>query len=577
MRRTKIVATLGPASASPDTLARLLSLGVDVVRLNLSHGSCPDHAERIRAVRRVEADLRRPIGIMIDTRGPELRLGKLREEPLQLADGDRFRLYWDGRIGDRQGASVNWPDLAADLASGALCLIDDGKLSATVLAVQSDHILLAIQRGGLLYSGKKVTFPTLRLRLPSLTDQDRQDLAALAELGYDFVAQSFVQDPTDVLTLREWLEGLHVSAQIIAKVECGPGVEHVESIARVADGLMVARGDLGVAFPVEEVPVIQKRLIAVANRLGKPVVTATQMLESMVEHAEPTRAEATDVANAIWDGSDAVMLSAETAVGRHAEAAVSVMARIAERADSQLTPRLRAGRELATVTEAVSRATCEIAAGLRAKAIVTATQSGHTARMVARHRPSPPIVAATPSLSVARQLTLVWGVLPHQIEQAWSSDQLVAGALRAVQESGVAEEGDTVVVTFGVPVGLPGTTNVIQVRTIGNAVLRGQGLGGQIVSGPVHRIEHTRDRCFLPEGVVVVTRATDASMAESLRRARAIVAEEGGLTSHAALLGVALGIPVIVGAEGALHILQDGEIVTVDARRGVVYRGQPSL
>ena len=572
MRRTKIVATLGPATDDPAVLSAMLEGGVDVVRLNLSHGSAADLRRRVGLLRDAEERTGRGVALMFDTRGPEIRLGAFIGGRTEVHQGQEFSLHAGPEPGDAQGAPISWAGLLPLLKPGMPVLLDDGRVPLEVLRVDEARAICRVLADAELTDRRKLTVPGLPLPLPPLTDQDLSDLRLGAELGMDFVAASFTSTAGHVLEVRDALETAGSEAYVIAKLETPEGMENLAAILSVADGIMVARGDLGVECLPEEVPLMQKRAIAMANRVGKPVITATQMLESMVHEPSPTRAEASDVQNAILDGSDAVMLSGETATGRHPLEAVRFMARRAG-------GRTGSGRPLGartpdTVPEAISAATVQIAQELGARAIVTASQGGHTTRMVARHRPEARIVAATPEPGVARAMNLVWGAHPLVVPASASAEELASRSIDAAVAAHLVEDGDVLVYTAGVPVGVPGTTNLIRVHTVGDVVLRGHGLGDATACGEVRRVRRAADFDGMPDGAVVVAQHTDASLVDGLGRAAALIAEEGGLTSHAAIVGLSLGIPVVVGASGALGLLRDGEPVTVDARRGLVYRGR---
>jgi pyruvate kinase len=569
MRRTKIVATVGPSSRSPEVLRQMARAGMDVVRINLSHGSLDEHRAVIRTVRALEAELGRPLGVLFDTAGPEVRLSGVPEGGIDLAPGDVLQ------IGSEPPALVpSWPAVVRTLEAGATVLLDDGNI---VLRVRQagDPLIAEVVAGGHLVDQKKLACPGARWPLDVLTDADRAALALGVEEGIDWVAASFVRSADDVFAVKRALEELGAWIPVMAKIESALAVEALDEIVTVADGVMVARGDLGVELPVEQVPWLQKQIIEQAHLAGKPVVTATQMLESMVEHARPTRAEVTDVANAIWDGTDAVMLSAETAVGRWPALTVETMARIAEAADRQRPRPMRGTRRLANVTQAVSHASVTAAEDLGASAIITATESGHTAEAVAQLRPTVPVLAVTARPQVARRLSVVWGVTAQLMEPAQNTDDMMDKAVRVALATGLVNAGDLVVLTGGVPVGQPGSTNLMRVLTIGEAILRGQGVGRDAVAvGEVLVV--TDVRAVIPrqvQGKILVARATTRDWVPLIEVAAGLVVEQGGLTSHAAVVGLSLGKPTVVGAKDATSRLTTGQIVTVDGQRGLVYAG----
>ncbi|MBX5476673.1 MAG: pyruvate kinase [Clostridia bacterium] len=580
MRRTKIVATMGPACDTPDMLEAVIRAGADVIRINLSHGGPADLARRLETVREVRRALapERVVGLLLDTRGPEIRIGDVPPDTV-LRPGERLRLApRPAARGDVLTVAVNYDRLAQDLRPHETVLIDDGNLVFEVEEIEGEDVILRVLAGGPLAGGKKVNVPGADLSLPVLLPEDERDLAAGLAAGADFVAASFIRRAEDVIAVRRVVEECGGEAMIIAKIETRQAVERVGEILKAADGVMVARGDLGVECAPEEVPLIQKDIIRRCVELGKPVITATQMLESMVAHPRPTRAEAADVANAILDGTDAVMLSAESAVGAYPVEAVATMARIAERTEQAFPHSEWLARYARTagggVTDAVCHATVAAAEDLAADAIITATESGFTARMVARLRPRARILAVTPDPATLRRLTLVWGVEPYPMERAGGTDDLLDRSVRAVQRRGAVADGDLVVITAGLPAGVRGTTNLMKVHTVGDVILRGTGLGQGSASGPVHVALRVTDLAGFQPGSVLVAPATDREWMDAIRRAAAIITEEGGLTSHAAVVGISLGIPTIVGAKGATAQLEPGQTVTVDSQRGLVYPGE---
>jgi pyruvate kinase len=575
-RRTKIVATIGPACFDRTTLERMVAAGMDVARLNLSHGTADERRRQIALLREVERSAHRPLAIMMDTAGPEVRIAGLPDAGRDLVAGETVTVGGAGT-----DLVPSWPGVLAGLEPGDRLLLDDGNLVLRVLE-PGPPVRAVVVVGGHLQNHKKLSCPGSRWDLDVLTEADRAQLAVGAELGIDWVAASFVRGADDVFAVRRVLEDMGAPfLPIMAKIENALGIQNLDDIVRAADGIMVARGDLGVELPVEELPGLQKQIILAANLAGKPVVTATQMLESMVDHGRPTRAEVTDVANAIWDGSDAVMLSAETASGRYPVEAVATMAQVAAHADAHehmhvvARARINWARVGSTVTTVLAQATAESAEELNAQAIITATESGHTAQAVARCRPWVPILAVTPREEVARRLQVVWGVTPCVMAPAKDTDDMMERAVQVALETGVVEPGALVVLTGGVPVGQPGTTNLLRVLTIGEAILRGQGVGPeQAATGEVLVVEDVR--AVSPrqmDGKVLVAAATDRDFVPLIERACAVVVEAGGLTSHAAVVGLSMGKPTVVGAHDAMRRLASGQIVTVDGHRGLVFRG----
>jgi pyruvate kinase len=465
---------VGPASEHPETLKRLITAGMDVARFNFSHGSHDEHGRRIGRVRKAAQEVGKRVGIMLDTKGPEIRLGLFQGGKASLAKGEAFVLYTGERMGNSQGASVSYPGFPDLVRRGSTVLLDDGNIGLEVKDVSRDEVACVVLNSGIIKDRKRISIPGAQLDIPMLDSKDRDDLLYGARLGVDFVAASFVRSRQDVLDIRRVLVEAGSRAKIIAKIESCQGVQALSEILEEADGLMIARGDLGVEFPPEEIPLLQKSMIAQALSVGKPVITATQMLESMVEHPRPTRAEASDVANAILDGTDAVMLSAETAAGKYPVEAVGFMARIATRTEASLNPSLFIPKlirgSVSDVTQAVSRSVIAAADELGAAAIVTPTESGHTARMVARFRPKMPVYAVTPHDETAGWLSLTWGVEATVCPQIASGQEedVSEASLQALMAKRLVTAGDLCVITKGVPKGIAGTTNAMEIRSAGN-------------------------------------------------------------------------------------------------------------
>lgn len=471
MRNTKIVCTIGPTSDSPEMLTKLLQCGANVLRLNFSHGDHHEHGRRIALIKKLREELGVPAPIMLDTKGPEIRLGKFKDGSVELCEGQMFTIATDDVLGDEVRTSISYKGIVDDVAIGSKILIADGLVELKVERISGNEVECVVVNGGEIGNNKGVNLPGARVKLPAITGKDVEDIKFGIENGIDYIATSFVRKASDVLELRSLLErydGRHV--QIIAKIENREGLNNVDSIIEVSDGIMVARGDLGVEIPTEEVPVAQKMIISKCINAGKIVITATQMLDSMIRNPRPTRAEASDVANAIYDGTDAVMLSGETAIGKYPLESLLTMARIAEKVDDSINyehyfQRLR-GTRTATVTNAISYATCSIAHGLHAAVILTATESGHTARMMSKHRTDPPIVATTVCQRTYRQLALVWGVNSYMVPVMDNTDQMFEQSVRIAVQARIIKEGDLVVITAGLPIGVSGTTNLIKVHTV---------------------------------------------------------------------------------------------------------------
>ena len=576
-KKTKIVCTLGPASQSEETLTKLVENGLNVCRFNFSHGSHEEHKERMDTVKKVREKLNKPVAILLDTKGPEIRTGNFADPEVFLEEGSKFIITMEDVIGTNEICTVSYKGLAEDVVEGDKILIDDGLVGLRVEEVIGEEIHCIVENSGIVKNHKGINVPGVKINLPALTPKDVSDIEFGIAQGIDFIAASFVRKASDVLAIREVLENNNATdIQIISKIENQEGVDNLEEILQVSDGLMVARGDLGVEIPTEEMPIVQKEMIKKCNELGKPVITATQMLDSMIRNPRPTRAEVTDVANAIYDGTDAIMLSGETAAGKYPVEAVKVMAAIAKRIEETLdhdnTLRNK-GLNSTNVTDAISYATCTTAKSLNASAIVTSTSSGHTARMVSKFKPNTPIIAATPNERTSRQLALSWGVYTVICQQALTTDDLIDNSIESSKKEGFIKEGELVVITAGVPTGVSGTTNLIKVHVISEEICQGIGIGRDTVEGTVRFVKSGETCDNFREGDILVTNMTDKDMNPYIEKAAAIVTEDGGMTSHAAIIGINLGKPVIVSARDILSNVEDGELVTVDAARGVVYRG----
>jgi pyruvate kinase len=578
MRNTKIVCTIGPASESIETLKALMEAGMNVARLNFSHGSHEEHGARIASIRQAAKELGRSVAILLDTKGPEIRTGLLAQEVVELKEGESLTLTTEEITGTEGRVSITYDGLPNDVSPGSTILIDDGLIGLTVESVEGTEIHCRIRNGGPLKNRKGVNVPGVNIGLPGITEKDAQDIAFGIKEGIDIIAASFVRKPEDVLGIRKILELNHADIMIISKIENHEGVDNLDEILAVSDGLMVARGDLGVEIPAEEVPLVQKEMIRKCNDAGKPVITATQMLDSMQRNPRPTRAEASDVANAIFDGSDAIMLSGETAAGKYPVEAVRTMDRIARTAETaigyQEILHREAVKKQTSIPDALSQAVANVAYDLDAAAIITSTESGHTARMVSKFRPKAPIVAVTPHDHVCRKLALIWGVLPLLAEAAETTDEMLDVAVRTAVNAGIVKRGELVVITAGVPVRERGTTNLLKAHIVGEVVARGQGIGQKNATGRVVVLRGTQELpADLQPGYILVTNGTDREMMPIINNAAALIVEEGGLTSHAAVVGLNLDLPVIVGVENATETFHDGDEVTVDAAIGHVYSG----
>ena len=579
-KKTKIVCTIGPASESIDTLKELIKSGLNVCRLNFSHGNYEEHGKRIENIKAARNEMNLPIAILLDTKGPEIRTGKFSSPEVNLVEGQNFIITMEDVLGDETKCTVSYKELVNDVKPGNQILIDDGLVGLAVKEIKGQEILCIVQNAGTIKDNKGVNVPNVKINLPAITPKDKKDIEFGIEQGIDFIAASFVRKASDVLAIREILEENNATnIQIISKIENQEGVDNIDEILEVSDGLMVARGDLGVEIPTEDIPIVQKELIKKCNILGKPVITATQMLDSMIRNPRPTRAEVTDVANAIFDGTDAIMLSGETAAGKYPLESVKTMASIAIRAEQTLDYeellKTKVKLRQLNITNAISHATCTTAIDLKASAIITATASGYTARMVSSYRPSAPIIAATNSEMVMRQMGLVWGVYPLLAEKGLSTDDVFEKSVQSALDMDYISSGDLVVITAGVPVGIAGTTNLINVHIASEILIRGVGVGTTNISGRARLV--TDSNMEIEQGDIIVASSTDKDMMNIINKASAIITEEGGLTSHAAVVGVSLGIPVIVSATNALKIIEDNETITIDAQSGLVYKGEVKM
>lgn len=585
MRRTKIVCTIGPASESVDMLVKLIEAGMNVARLNFSHGDHEEHAARIKNIREAEKITGKHVAILLDTKGPEIRTHNMENGEIELTEGSTVAISMQEVTGTPEKISVTYDGLIDDVYTGAKILLDDGLIELEVTDIQKDcgEIITKVLNGGILKNKKGVNVPGVPVNLPGITEKDAKDILFGIRQGVDFIAASFVRRPSDVLDIRELLEkhnGAHI--HILPKIENQEGVDNIHDILEVSDGLMVARGDLGVEIPAEEVPLVQKRLIKLCNTLAKPVITATQMLDSMQRNPRPTRAEASDVANAIFDGTDAIMLSGETAAGKYPVEAVQTMDRIALRAESALDHErilaIRSKEIEHNMTDSICQSVAHTVINLDIDAIITPTESGHTARMVSKYRPKAPIVAVTSHEHVMRQLLLVWGVHPQLGIRTETTDEMLENSVQESLKSGVVKYGDNVVITAGVPVGEAGTTNIMKIHVVGSVLAKGQGIGRKNTFGKIVVARNSQEAIEkVEENSVLVAYSTDRDMMPALEKCRAIITEEGGLTSHAAVVGLNLGIPVIVGVQDAVEIFEDGLDVTVDASSGTVYKGHKNV
>jgi len=585
MRKTKIVCTIGPASESIEKLTKLMEAGMNVTRLNFSHGDYEEHGARIKNIREAAEIAGKNIAILLDTKGPEIRTHNMKDGAIELVAGNDIIVSMNEVEGTTEKFSVTYEGLIEDVTEGSKILLDDGLigLEVTKIDAAAKELHTKILNSGTLKNKKGVNVPGVSVNLPGITEKDANDIRFGIEQGIDFIAASFVRRASDVLEIKQLLEDNNAShIHIIPKIENQEGVDNIDEILEVSDGLMVARGDLGVEIPAEEVPLVQKMLIKKCNILGKPVITATQMLDSMQRNPRPTRAEASDVANAIFDGTDAIMLSGETAAGLYPVEAVQTMNNIASRAEQALNYKeilSKRSRDVEhNITDSIGQSVAHTALNLEVKAVITPTGSGHTARMISKYRPEAPIVAVTYDAHIMRQLALVWGVYPRLSHKSESTDEMLDVAVQESVNSAIVSHGDLVVITAGLPVGETGTTNIMKIHVIGDVLAKGQGIGRKTAFGKVV-VAHTAKEALekVVPGSILVTTGTDRDMVPALEKCSALITEEGGLTSHAAVVGLNIGIPVIVGVENATSILKDGQDITVDTRIGTVYSGHASV
>ena len=575
IRKTKIVCTMGPNLFEKGLLADLMKAGMNVARFNFSHGDHESHKRNHDEFCRIRDELGLPVATLLDTKGPEVRVKAFKDGRVTLQPGQLFTLTTDDILGDETRVAITYQNLPQDVKPGCAILIDDGLIGMVVEKVEGSDIICRVNNAGVVSNNKGVNIPNVHLSMPFISEKDRADIIFAAKEGFDFIAASFTRSADDILQMRQILkenDGAHVN--IIAKIENMEGVENIDAILRVVDGVMVARGDLGVEVPLEAVPAIQKELIQRCLAAGKPVITATQMLDSMMKNPRPTRAEATDVANAIYDGTSAIMLSGETAVGAYPVEAVQTMVRIALAAEADIKNIrgfTRQNTSYTDVTNAISHATVTSAHDLNASAIITVTLSGSTPRSISRYRPRSVIVGCTSVPRVWRQLSLSWGTVPLMIEKEFNTDDLFEHAVDAAVKAGIVRDGELAVLTAGVPLGISGTTNLMKVHVVGHMLTQGTGLhGGRIVAPLCVIQDFEKDAPAFDDGDIIVCRQTTGDMFPLLRKASGLVLEDPNPDGHGAIAGMTLDIPVIIGAAHATEVLKSGAIVTIDGKKGTV-------
>ena len=583
MRKTKIICTLGPAVDDEKVMRQLILEGMDVARLNFSHGSHEEHLGRVVMIKRLREELGKPIALLLDTKGPEVRLRDFENNGVELIQNQKFILTTEDCIGTSERGSVTYTRLPEFVRRGTRILIDDGLVELKVLDTQENEVNCQVMNSGIIKNKKSINIPGVKLDMPYMSEKDRADVTFAAKHDFDFVAASFARTAADIMEIRKVLDTLdHQDIQIIAKIENSEGVENINEILMASDGIMVARGDMGVEIDFNELPQIQKKLIKKARQYGKKSITATQMLDSMISKPRPTRAEISDVANAIYDGTSAIMLSGETSIGKYPSESVRTMAKIAISTEQSIHYQKRFAQSqmdfesTMNVTNAISHATVTTAHSLNAGAIITITKTGSTARMISKYRPSCPIIGCTPDIKVYRQMAMSWGIIPVLVEEKLKSDELFDDAVEISVAAGVVNHGDLVVITAGLPLGIPGMTNILKVHIVGNILVNAQGIGKRFAIGPLCVCKNEDEALEkFSGGEILVIPETSNRIMNILRRAKAVVTEKGDSSCHAAIVGLSLDIPVIVGAAHATEILRSGVTVTVDAEKGTVYSGAP--
>ena len=580
MRKTKIVCTLGPATDNEKILRQLMLNGMAVARINMSHQTQEEHKKRADTVKKLREELNLPVALLLDTKGPEIRTGVFKDnKKYELVQGQCFILTTDDIEGTNEKCSISFKSLPKEVSNGSTLLIDDGLIELRVERCTATEIYCTVINGGMVSSNKGINVPGVKLSLPFLNEKDKSDIKFAVEQDFDFIA-SFTRTAEDILLLRKELEKYNCdNIRIISKIENIDGVNNIDDIIRVSDGIMVARGDLGVEIPLEEIPVIQKMLIHKAYQAGKQVITATQMLDSMIKNPRPTRAESTDVANAVYDGTSALMLSGETAAGMYPVEALKTMAKIAERTENDINYISRFAKsdiyKTTDIASAISHATCTTAHDLGATAIMTVSKTGHTARMISKYRPAYPIISGTTEKKVQRQMNLSWGVIPIMVEQKNNTDELFEHVIDVAEKQGLVRGGDIVVITAGVPLGISGTTNLLKVHLVGNVLVTGHtATSGSVYGNACVCANEKEAKTYFKKGDILVIPHTSNEILPLIHQAKGIITEEDGEDSHGAVVALTLNKPIIIGASKATQIIKDGVMITLDANNGFVFAGQ---
>ncbi|WP_058260257.1 pyruvate kinase [Fenollaria timonensis] len=580
MKKTKIVCTIGPSSDSYEVLKALVNEGMNVARLNFSHGTHPEHKKRIDTIKKLRDDIDEPIAIMLDTKGPEIRIKTFKDGMIRIEQGQDFTLTSEDLEGDETKVSVTYKDIAKDLKADDRVLIDDGLVEFTVISVDEKNVYMKAVNSGELSDRKGVNLPSVKVNLPTLTEKDIEDLIFGIENDVDFIAASFIRSAKDVLEIRKILESNGGDdIKIISKIENLEGVQNIDEIIDASDGIMVARGDMGVELDEEDIPLVQKDIIRKCNLKGKFVITATQMLDSMIRNPRPTRAEVTDVANAILDGSSAIMLSGETAAGAYPVKSCEMMRKIAVKIEDSLDYKIVVDstndEHEINITNSIAKATREAALDLDAKVIIAATTSGLTARNISKFKPKSPIIAATTNEKVRRQLAIEWGVYPIRATLASSIDDLFYESINILKNIKFVKEGELVILTAGMPLGKAGSTNIMMVKTVGKLLCKGMGIGKHKISARACVAKNAKElEETFSDGDIIVTIGVYKDMLPYIQKSSGIVTVEGGLTSQGAIVGINYHLATVVGAGDAMNSIKTGDIISIDATTGEIYEGK---